>query len=53
MRSLAWLARPLAIASGLLATWMLFYALGWILLRMPADVHEGTRWQAVKPPVTE
>lgn len=53
MRSLAWLVRPLAVASGLLAAWMLFYALGWIVLRMPSDVHEGTRWQAVKPPLAE
>lgn len=53
MRSLAWLVRPLAIAWGLLATWMVFYTLGWILLRTPSDVHEGTRWQAVELPVTE
>ena len=35
---------PLALAAGLLSAWLLFYALGRMLLALPDDVHDGTRW---------
>lgn len=34
--------RPLHVLGAVLITWMLFYLLGLVLLRIPADWHEGT-----------
>ncbi len=31
-------------AAGLLLAWMLFYAIGRVLMLLPASVHDGTLW---------
>ena len=40
--------RALALAgqvlAGLVLAWLLFFAMGRLLLRLPSSFHEGTRW---------
>lgn len=49
-RDLSWITAPITLAAGFLSAWLLFYALGWILLQLPSDLHEGTRWQQAAAP---
>jgi hypothetical protein len=37
--------RAMGCAAGVLVTWILFYALGSLLLRIPTSFHEGTVWK--------
>lgn len=39
------LTKVAGCAASLLAAWLLFYAVGYILVRVPPDVHEGTFWR--------
>jgi len=33
---------PVEVAAGWFVAWLLFYSLGWVLLQIPAEWHEGT-----------
>ena len=44
-RRLGWLTAPLTTGQGLIVAWLFFYGVGLLLLRIPADWHEGTVWQ--------
>lgn len=41
----AWLSRIASLAGAVLMAWVVFYALGSLLLRIPPEVHEKTFWQ--------
>ena len=42
---LAWVKSALAGALGLLLAWLFFYAIGQVLIEIPAAQDEGTAWQ--------
>jgi hypothetical protein len=44
-RHLKWVTAPLAVATGLLSAWLVFYTLGWALARIPSEFHEGAWWR--------
>lgn len=44
---LASLRRAGSATAASLALWMLFYAMGALLLKIPADFHDGTIWKKV------
>lgn len=48
-RRLAVLGRLGMAGAGVLVTWILFYSLGSLLLRIPPDFHEGTVWKDMLP----
>lgn len=46
-----WMVRfrtRVALALSLLLLWVLFYGFGSVLLRIPAEVHDGTVWSRLK-----
>ena len=46
VRTSAWISTPLTVLAGLASAWILFYVLGWIVLHIPDDIHDGTRWNS-------
>jgi hypothetical protein len=44
-RSWAGLRRTVSLLVGVGVLWVLFYAIGSLLLRMPAEFHDGTVWR--------
>lgn len=52
-RSFIALTHPLAVIAGVLSAWLLFYGFGWLILNLPADVHDGTRWRTLTSSVSE
>ena len=49
-RRLAWLTAPLTAGAGLLVAWLVFYAAGRALVRIPSEFHEGTLWRQASQP---
>jgi hypothetical protein len=46
-RGLARVRRVLTLAAAVVMLWVLFYAVGSLLLSVPPDLHEGTVWQRI------
>ncbi len=42
---LGWLTTPMAVALGLTVAWLFFYGVGRVLVKIPAEWHEGTVWE--------
>jgi hypothetical protein len=40
-------ARAAALVSGCLVLWLGFYVMGALLVRIPAEVHDGTVWRRI------
>ena len=45
VRNFRWLWRPVHLMIGLSISWVVFYSLGRVLLRIPSEWHEGTKAQ--------
>jgi hypothetical protein len=41
------LRRGLSLAAAVVVAWMAFFAAGKLLLKIPAEVHEGTIWNSL------
>ncbi len=42
---LRWLTTPMAVALSLTVAWLFFYGVGRVLVKIPAEWHEGTVWE--------
>jgi len=47
---LAALRRAVEATAGVVVLWLAFYAIGALLLKIPAAVHDGTVWKKAGPP---
>ncbi|WP_138223125.1 rhomboid family protein [Nibricoccus aquaticus] len=46
-RSFAGLRRGVTLVAAVLVLWVIFYAVGSLLLSMPPELHEGTVWKRI------
>lgn len=42
---LRWLTTPVGVVLGLAVAWLFFYGVGRVLVKIPAEWHEGTVWE--------
>lgn len=46
-RRIALIRRAVTLTGGVAMLWLIFYAVGVLLLKIPPDFHDGTIWQKV------